>query len=182
VNADSPDGFLRDAALRALGPLGDDRAVPLLRDWAATGKNMESRQAAISSLARLQKDNKDITNQLAGYLSEPHYPIRMSAIFALGSRGDASAIPALEALLKSNDLSIEMAPMVKGQIEHLKNPKAKISHYGPIGEEEAGADGEEEAAKPTEDQRLSHLEELVQEMNDRLKSMESRLPPPPAKK
>jgi aminopeptidase N len=182
VNADSPDGFLRDAALRAFGSLGDDKAVPLLRDWAVVGKDMESREAAVSGLARLQKDNKEITNQIAGYLSEPHSPVRISAIFALGSRGDASAIPALEALLKSNDLSIEMAPMVKGQIERLKNPKAKGWRYGQMEEEEGGADGEEASAKPAEDQRLSHLEQLVEEMNDRLKSIETRLPPPPAKK
>jgi aminopeptidase N len=182
VNGDSPDGFLRDAALRAFGPLGDDKAVPLLRDWAAPGKYMESREAAISSLARLQKDNKEITNQIAGYLSDPHFPIRLSAIFALGSRGDVSAIPALEALLKGNDLSIEVAPMIKGQIERLKNPKAKGRPYGQMEEEEGGADAEEATAKPTEDQRLSHLEQLVQEMNDRLKSMESRLPPPPPNK
>ncbi|HXR32637.1 MAG TPA: M1 family aminopeptidase [Verrucomicrobiae bacterium] len=181
VNSDSPDGFLRDAALRAFGPLGDDKAVPLLRDWASPGKNMESREAAISSLARLQKDNKEITNQIAGYLSEPHFTIRLTALFALGSRGDASAIPALEALLKSNDLSIEVAPMIRAQIERLKNPSAKVMAYGPMGEEEDGADGEETNAKPTEDQRLSHLEQLVQEMNERLKSIETRLPPPPAK-
>ena len=182
VISDSPDGFLRDAALRSFGFLGDDKAVPLLRDWAAPGKNMEAREAAISSLARLQKDNKEITNQIAAYLSEPHFPIRLSAIFALGSRGDASAIPALEALLKSNDLSIEMVPMIKGQIERLKNPKAKVKRYGQMEEEEVGADGEEASAKPTEDQRLSHIEQMVEEMNDRLRSMEGRLPPAPPKK
>ena len=181
VNSDSPDGFLRDAALRAFGPLGDNKAVPLLRDWTLPGKNMESREAAINSLARLQKDSKEITNQIAGYLSDPHFPIRLSAIFALGSRGDAAAIPALEALLKNNDLSIEMAPMIKGQIERLKNPKAKVSPLARWKKEE-GADGEEASAKPAEDQRLSHLEQLVQEMNERLKSIETRLPPPPPNK
>ncbi|MFI5097750.1 MAG: hypothetical protein ACHQT6_07225 [Candidatus Acidiferrales bacterium] len=68
--------------------------------------------------------------------------------------------------------------MIKGQIERLKNPKAKGRVPGPFEEEETGAEGEEASAKPTEDQRLSHLEQLVQEMNERLKSMESRLPLP----
>jgi len=84
--------------------------------------------------------------------------------------------------LKGNDLSIEVAPMIKGQIERLKNPKAKGRPYGQVEEEEGGADAEEPTAKPTEDQRLSHLEQLIQEMNERLKSMESRLPPPPPNK
>src|SRR5271168_1914366 len=122
VAADSPDGFLRNAALRSMGALGDDKAVPVLREWAAPGKPIETRQAAIASLARLEKDNKEITNQIASYLTEPHFPVRMSSIFALGTRGDASAVPALEALLKSDDLSIEMVPMIKRQIATLNSP------------------------------------------------------------
>lgn len=176
VNGDSPDGFLRNAALRALGALEDDKAVPLLREWAMPGKEIPSRQAAIASLARLQKDNKEITNQIAGYLTEPHFPVRRSSIVALGSRGDASAIPRLEALLNSNDLSIEMAPMIKEQLERLKNPGVKRAP-GPHGEMEA--ESAEAGAKGGEDQRLGHLEQLVQEMNERLKAIEGRLPPAP---
>jgi aminopeptidase N len=179
VAADSPDGFLRNAALRALSSLGDDKAVPLLLQWSAVGKPIESRTAAIYSLARLQKDNKEITKQLASYLNEPRHPIRMASIFGLGSRGDASAIPALEALLKSDDLSIEVAPMIKGQIARLKKPAdAKPgAHPG------AGEDGEESAdsgagEKITIDRRLEILERLIKEMSERLKSIESRLPPP----
>ncbi len=175
VSSDSPDGFLRNAALRGFGPLGDDKTVPLLREWAAPGKEISSRQAAISSLGRLQKDNKEITNQIAGYLTEKHFPVRMSAVFALGSRGDASAIPAMEALLKSNDLSIEMVPMINTQIDRLKNP-GKGGSGGRMGmSEETPAEG----AKGGEDQRLNHLEQLVVEMNERLKAIEGRLPSAP---
>ena len=181
VNTDSPDGVLRNAALRAFGSLEDDKAVQLLRDWAVAGKDMNSREAAISSLARLQKDNKELTSQIAAYLSAPPYRLRMTAIFALGSRGDASAIPALEALLHSNDLSIEVAPMIKRQIEGLKNPKARGRRRGGMEEADYGAGDEEASAKPTEDQRLSHLEQLVEEMNDHLKSIETRLPLPTEK-
>jgi len=180
IAADSPDNFLRNAALRALGPLGDDRAVPLLLQWSAVGKPVETRTAAINSLGRLQKDNKEITKQLAGYLSEPRFAVRISAVYALGARGDATAIPALETLLKSDDLSIEMAPMIKGQLARLKKP----SDGKPNPHAETGEDGEEnggaeaDGGKPTTDQRLEKFERLLQEMNDRLKSMEARLPPP----
>ena len=181
VAADSPDGFLRNAALRSMGPLGDDKAVPLLFKWSALGKPIESREAAIASLARLQKDNKDITKQIASYLNEPHFPIRMASIFALGARGDASAVPALEALLKSDDLSIEMVPMIKGQIAALKAPAGE--RHGPHGapSEDEGADavssttGSDQGAVA---KRLDHLEHLIQEMNDRLKTIETRLPAP----
>jgi len=181
VAADSPDGFLRNAALRSMGSLEDDKAVPLLLQWSATGKPIDSRTAAISSLAHLQKDNKDITRQLASYLSEPHFPVRFASIFALGARGDDSAIPALEALLKSDDLSIEMAPMIKRQIARLnKHASGKGAASGDEGGEGEGA---AEASAAGNDQgavarRLDKLEQLMQEMNDRLKTIETRLPPP----
>ncbi len=173
VNADSPDGFLRDAALNGLGSLGDDKAVPLLREWAAPGKDMDSRQAAIGGLARLQKDNKELTQVIAGYLQDSHFPIRRTAIYALGGRGDASAIPALEAMLQSKNLSIEMQPTIKEQIERLKNPMAKGGAHGMMSDEGKGGE------KAGGDDRLVHLEQLVQEMNSRLKEIEKRLPPAP---
>lgn len=185
VAADSPDDLLRNAALRAFGPLGNDRAVPLLLEWAAVGKPIESRTAAINSLGRLEKDNKDITKEIAAYLSESHFPVRMASIFALGARGDASAIPALEALLQSNDLSIEMVPMIKGQIARLKNPQAARAfphaENDEDGNDEDGSPetGEDMASGPADvAQRLEKLEQLMQQMNERLKSIEGRLPPP----
>jgi HEAT repeat protein len=184
IAADSPDDFLRNAALRSLGPLGDEKAVPVLREWVVPGKPMETRQAAIFSLARMQKDNKEITTQIASYLPERHFEIRMAAVSALGARGDASAIPALEQLLKSDDLSIEVAPMVKEQIARLKRP-AKEKRDGPAtagtntgddddeasGENSSGANGN--AAVVAD--RLDKLEHLMLEMNSRLKTIETRL-------
>jgi len=165
VKEDSPDSFLRNAALRSMGELGDDKAVPILREWAAAGKRIDTRQAAIASLARLDKNNKEITEQIARYLMEPHFPVRISSIFALGTRGDASAIPALEALLKSNDLSIELVPMIKGQIARLKK-------------EPGGAQGEKaEGDSAAMAKRLDRLEQLIEAMSERLKAIEEKLPP-----
>src|SRR5579871_505323 len=172
VKADSPDGFLRNAALRAMGELGEDKAVPVLREWAAPGKPIDTRQAAINGLARLDKSNKEITQQIAGYLMEPHFPVRISSVFALGTRGDASAIPALEALLKSNDLSIEMAPMIKGQIARLK----KEPGGGAAGGAGAGAE-KSEGDSAAVAKRLERLEKMLQEMSERLKAIEEKLPP-----
>jgi hypothetical protein len=178
VKSDSPDGITRNAALRGLGSLDDDKAVPLLREWAMPGKDLNSRQAAISALAHVDKSNKEITNQVAGYLAEQHAPIRYTTVFALGTRGDASAIPALEAMLKRDDLSIEMAPTIKDQIARLKNPSAKTNPSIWRGDDDEEAQGEEHAEKPGQDQRLTQIEQLVKEMNERLKTIESRLPVP----
>jgi aminopeptidase N len=184
IAADSPDDFLRNAALRSLGPLGDEKAVPVLREWVVPGKPMETREAAIFSLARLQKDNKEITSQIASYLSEHHFGVRMAALAALGARGDASAIPALEQLLKSEDLSIEVAPMIKEQIAHLKRPAKEKKE----GHATADADSDDDDADGSADsnsggnrntvvaERLDKLEHLIQEMNNRLKTIETRLP------
>jgi aminopeptidase N len=176
VGGESPDGFLRDAALRAMGSLGDDKAVPLLLEWSAAGKPIESRQAAIASLARLQKDNTEITKQMAEYLKETHFPVRLSSVLALGLRGDASAVPALEALLKSDDLSITFAPLIKEQIERLKKSKSGKSSESADNEDEAGEKQGAGEANAAVNARLDKLEKLIQEMNERLKTIETRLP------
>jgi len=102
-------------------------------------------------------------------LTEPHAPARFSALFALGARGDASAITAPEALLKSEDLSIEMAPTSKEQITRPTKEPGK----GP-----GGADGGEKAEGDSAAmaKRLDRLEHMLQEMSDRLKAIEEKLP------
>jgi aminopeptidase N len=170
VREDSPDDFLRNAALRSLGYLGDDKGVPLLREWSAPGKAIETRTAAIASLGRLDKGNKEITAQIASYLTESHFPVRYAAIRALGARGDASAIPALQSLLKSDDLSIEMAPAIKQEIARLQKEESAKGSGGEGDGEKSGETSEQAVA-----QRLDRLEHLIQEMSDRLKSIESSL-------
>ena len=189
VTSDSPDDLLRIYALRSLGYLGNDKAVPLLTDWSKPGKAIDSRSAAIASLARLDKQNKELTQQIASYLNEPYFNIRWSVIHALGARGDASAVPALEALLKRDDLSIEMTPEIKDQIERLQQPKQakkKKPAENQSEDEEAQADDDESSspesgsnASPAITNRLDHLEELIEQMSKQLKSMESRLPAQP---
>jgi HEAT repeat protein len=101
----------------------------------------------------------------------------MAAIRALGGRGDTSAIPALESLLTSKDLSIEMVPAIKQQIARLKNG-------GKMPGDDTQERGEATSAGGTPasstDVRLERLEKLVQEMIGRLKTIESRLPAPKA--
>jgi len=116
-------------------------------------------------------------------LPEQHFGIRMAAISALGARGDASAIPALEQLLKSDELSIEVAPMVKEQIAHLKRPAKEKRDAHPAAssdddDDEAAADSNSagNSNQSVVAERMDKLEHLMQEMNDRLKIIETRLP------
>jgi hypothetical protein len=61
--------------------------------------------------------------------------------------------------------------MVKRQIEHLKNPAAQGGAHSSVAAELSHTG----AAKASDDQRLARLEQLVQEMNDRLKAIEGNL-------
>jgi hypothetical protein len=75
-------------------------------------------------------------------------------------------------LLKSNDLSIEMAPMIKGQIARINRGPGKQPETRETDEHAEAGQGNEAVAN-----RLERLEKMLQEMSDRLKSIEERLPP-----
>ncbi|MBI3670441.1 MAG: HEAT repeat domain-containing protein [Acidobacteria bacterium] len=121
---DSPDDRLRVAALRGLGTLGDDRAVPVLLEWSAAGKPFAVRAAAIGSLGQLDKKNKELTQKLLAYLPENYRSVQFATISALGQRGDAQAIGPLEALIKSGDLSQGLEDFAQSVMQHLKQPNA----------------------------------------------------------
>ena len=132
VKTDSPDDTLRNGALEGLGSLGDDRAVPLLLEWSAAGKDFDTRSAAIRSIATLDPRNKAITRALISYVEEPYIDVKFSTIFALSRRGDPDAIPALENLVKSGDLALGTGPLVQTQIDSLKAKAAAQNNHAPV--------------------------------------------------
>jgi HEAT repeat protein len=85
---------------------------------------MEGRQAAIAGLGRLDKTNKEITRTLISYLNEPYFDTRISAIFALGERGDPDAIAPLEEMLKNSELTLSTGPYIDLALRMLKTPPA----------------------------------------------------------
>jgi aminopeptidase N len=181
VKTDSPDDIIRGNALRGFGTLGDDRAVPILLEWAALGKPLDTRGAAIDAVAGLDKSNKAITNDLISYLQEPYFNIKFAALFALGSRGDQDAIAPLEALLKSGELSIGAAPYVESQIEVLKAQAAGKSAGGsaknphePTSEPPSTGAGAA-AGNASVVTSLQKLETEINEVNTRLSRIESQL-------
>ena len=124
VNSDSPDNILRDAALGSFGALGDARAVPLLLAWSAPGKPVGSREEAISAVAALDKGNQSITQALLSYLGDSDFDLRLTTIFALGARGDASAIGPLEDMRNNQDLPMGEAPHIDSVVSILKSRAA----------------------------------------------------------
>jgi aminopeptidase N len=161
--------------IRAMGMLGDNEAVPSLLEWSSPGKPSVLRGIAISALGRVDLKNHDITTRLVSYLNESSFDIRYASIFALGRRGDPSAIEPLEAFLKTGQLSISIPHAVEGLIEQLKmqNPAHKDS---PTADQKIS---DTPSASASNNQlvvdRLDHLERQMTEMNDRLRKIEASL-------
>lgn len=189
LDKNSPRDMLRNAALRGFGALGDERAVPLLVAWSSLGKPLDSRPSAIASLGRLGLKDTTIEARLIGYLGETYDSIRRITIGALGQRGDPAAIPALEAMLKNNELALGSAPQLEATIARLKNGGGGRGGRGGFaggGPGTAGGGSSTRGASagaPSGDMsqvldKLNQLEEHVAEMNDRLKKIEDRMAAP----
>jgi aminopeptidase N len=196
-SSDKP--WVRSRVVSALGNFKDDAAVAAkLEVIAKQDESYRARAAALQALGRLKgpKVFETLDATVAG--DSPDGFLRNAALRALGSLGDDKAVPlllewsaagkpidsrtaAINSLgrLQSDDLSIEMAPMIKGQIARLKKPADGKPVANP-GAGDADEDSTESAAgeKLTTEQRLEKLEHLLQEMSERLKAMEKRLPPP----
>ena len=172
----SPNDVLRKAALRAMGSLGDNSVVPALLEWSSPGKPSALRGIAIGSLGRVDLKNHDVTARLISYLNETSFDIRYASIFALGRRGDPTAIEPLEALLKTGQLSIGVPHAMEDLIEQLKNqnqPGKGPSAADRKNDEVAGEGSNNN--QPVLD-RLDHLEHQLADMNDRLRRIEASLP------
>ena len=172
----SPEDVLRSAALRAMGSLGDNSVVPALVEWSSPGKPSALRRVAIGSLGRVDLKNHDITARLISYLNESSFDIRYASIFALGRRGDPTAVEPLEALLKTGQLSIGVPHALEDLIEQLKNKSGQqkgTSGADPKDDDAAGATSKNNQAVLD---RLDHLEHQLTDMNDRLRRIEASLP------
>ena len=86
---ESPDDVIRRAALHAMGALGDNMAAATLGKWSEQGKPIDVRDAAISSLAELDKKNEAIESKLVAFLDDPD----QTSLSLLRWRWATAAIP-----------------------------------------------------------------------------------------
>jgi len=91
VTAEAPE--TRTAAVKALAEIGDASSVPLLVTAAGEGKTKEEREAALTSLLRIQGEGADEATVSAMKQARP--ALRADLIEALHGRGAKSAVPAL---------------------------------------------------------------------------------------
>jgi aminopeptidase N len=175
LSTSSPDDVLRRASLRAMGILGDNEAVPSLLEWSSPGKPSSLRGIAIGALGRVDLKNHDITARLISYLNESSFDIRFASIFALGRRGDPTAIEPLEALLKTGNLSISVPHAVEGLIEQLKAQSAVHKDPPAADQKISDASGASLSNNQIVLDRLDRLERQMTEMNDRLRKIEASL-------
>jgi aminopeptidase N len=175
LSVSSPDDVLRRASLRAMGMLGDNAVVPSLLEWSSPGKPSSMRNVAIGALGRVDLKNHDITARLITYLNEPSFDIRYASIFALGRRGDPTAIEPLEALLKTGQLSISVPHAVEGLIEQLKGQKEPRKDAPAADQKTSDASTPAAPNNQIVVDRLDRLEHQITEMNDRLRKIEASL-------
>jgi hypothetical protein len=176
LGTSSPQDVIRSAALRAMGTLGDSSSVPVLLEWSSPGKPSALRGIAIGALGRVDLKNHDITSRLISYLHESSFDIRFASIFALGRRGDPTAIEPLEAELKTGQLSIGVPHAVENLIEQLKGHAAP--QKSPSGTDQKNGDGAATASNAGQAviDRLDQLQHQLSEMSDRLGRIEASLP------
>jgi aminopeptidase N len=170
AKTDSPDDVIRRAALRAMGTLGDDKAVGELLDWSEVGKPVPLRTAAMFSLARLDKKNQGITKRLTALLDDEAFDIRSAAVNSLAARDDSSAIPALEAMRRRTDLPVNFSNVIDRALDRLRH----VNTEGNDRNDQPSAAGP--AANGDVSQRLGRVEQALSEINDRLKRIEEALP------
>jgi aminopeptidase N len=120
AHTESPDDVIRRAALRAMGALGDNTAALTLGEWSTQGQPVDVRDAAIASLAQLDKKNETIESELLEYVDDPDHDVEISALVALGERGDSTAIAPLEAMLKRDDVDEDISRFVQRALARLR--------------------------------------------------------------
>ena len=175
IAAESPDDILRNQALQSLGGLGKDEALPVLLEWSATGKEDETRTAAIGSLAQLDKKNSEVTRTLLAYLEEPRRSARFQfAVFnALLQRDDPSVVEPLERWLEVSAPGI-FAGFMRPMLAQFKQRVAgQQAGNRPAGPPEAAAKSDASTQQILE--TLQRLERAVAAMSERVKKIEEKI-------
>jgi HEAT repeat protein len=154
---------MRPAAVLALRQLGDEASVPMLLDL-TEDRDDRVRLAALQNLGALGKGKQPVTDRLLAALSDPDKSDRQVAIFAVMSRRETAAIPALQ-LLADTDPLPNIARAARAAMESLRAPAP-----GPRAGGTPAAPDDLSALRT----RLSELEKENNELKARIDRLEKK--------
>lgn len=123
LKLESWQGTIRAGVLTGLASLNDARTLEAGLGYAAPANPTGLRTAAFQVIAAAGKGNDRAFEILVGALKEKSMQIRLAAIQALGTLGEARAIPALEEAAKSPEFPAFFKPVIDAAIEKIKNTK-----------------------------------------------------------
>jgi aminopeptidase N len=112
-------------ALGGLATLNDPRALDIALTYAAPGRRVSVRSAAIQALAHAAKGNERAFQALAAGLKDRSLEVIFNTIEAFSTLGDPRAIPLLEELANKPPAGIPSGAfqqIINETINHIKNP------------------------------------------------------------
>jgi len=118
---ESWQGTIRAGVLRGLSELKDPRALEVGLKYSNPGNSSNVRNAAFQVLVETGKGNDRALEALLSVLKEKSMQEKFNAVQALSKLGDQRAIPVLEELAKSSDVSASGKAMITGAIEKIRN-------------------------------------------------------------
>ncbi len=122
---DSHNEAIRRGVFAGLGELGDERGLPLLREWSRYGQPPRAREMAIESMGKLGRPRPgEALDLLLPLLSDPYVFARRAAAKALAELGDPRGLPALEAMAAS-EIERRVSREAENAVRKIRQAKAK---------------------------------------------------------
>ena len=122
LKLESWQGTIRAGVLAGIASLKDPRALEIGLKYATPPNPANLRVAAFQVVASAGRSNDRAFELFANALKERSIQVRFAAIQALGTLGDARAIPMLEEAAKSPGIP-DFKPAVNAAIEQIRNSK-----------------------------------------------------------
>jgi len=166
LERDSHRDVIRTAVLNGIVELREKAGIPVLKEWAAYGKPVWARLAAIMALGRLadkldDETKTDVREFLIPLLDDNYMFVRRMTISALAALGDPNALRHLEKLATSDPADF-IRRAIRNSVREIRQ-KAGRKHLKADFETELGSLHDE---NKTLKERLAKLEEQVKAMAD----------------
>ena len=117
LERDSWNDTIRAAAVSSLHHVPAPETVRILKKYAAYGRSLSARSAAVSGMTRLAKSYPGLFRDLIALAgSDPQGRVRHAAISALGKLGDPRAIPALEKVSKDKRVPLRTRSLAEDSL------------------------------------------------------------------